>query len=384
MVRQVARAIGRRVARAPARNSGGSDIVLNFLGSLPPVITFTRASSGTAYNSSGVNTSYATNVARFDYNPSTLAAMGLLVEGSRTNLLLWNRDFTNAAWVKVNTSAAKTATGIDGVINSASTITATAGLGAVLQTVVSGSAARATSCYVKRRTGSGTIEMTQDGITWTVVTVTSSWTRVGLTSATVTNPVVGFRITTSGDAIDVDYAQLESATFASSAIETTTAAVTRASEVASITDLATVGLSDSIIAGGITIVFEYELMGLLAQQQTLINIGLNTNNYIALRANTTGTLTATVVASGTPTVNSSTSNALSVGSIGKAALSISSAGASWCLNGGTVMTDASVTLPTGLTTLKIASNQSSAEPLFGWVRGVAIYQGILNTQALTA
>jgi hypothetical protein len=47
--------------------------------------------------------------------------------------------------------------------------------------------------------------------------------------------VVGFRIVTSGDAIAVDYAQLENGAFSTSAIGTTTAAVTRSADVASIT-----------------------------------------------------------------------------------------------------------------------------------------------------
>ena len=113
----------------------------------------------------------------------------------------------------------------------ASTLTATASNGTCRQTVTSASATRTISCDIKRKTGTGTIEMTVDGgSTYTDITSQingSTWARVQVTQAAVTNPSVGFRIGTSGDAIYVDYFGLESASFASSRIHTTTAAVTR-------------------------------------------------------------------------------------------------------------------------------------------------------------
>lgn len=170
---------------------------------------------------------------RTEYDANGLP-LGLLAEEARTNRCLWNRDLTNAAWTKTNATAAKTSTGIDGVVNSASTLTATAGNGTCLQAITSASAARITSAFIKRRTGTGVIEMTQDnGGTWTAVTASinaSTWTMVNVPSATVTNPTVGFRIVTSGDEIDVDFVQEETGAFVTSPIEVTTVAVARTAD----------------------------------------------------------------------------------------------------------------------------------------------------------
>jgi hypothetical protein len=66
-------------------------------------------------------------------------------------------------------------------------------------------------------------------LTWTDITAqinSSTWSRVQITS-TLANPSVGFKISTSGNAIDVDCVQNEAGIWATSPIVTTTAAVTR-------------------------------------------------------------------------------------------------------------------------------------------------------------
>ena len=170
-------------------------------------------------------------------NGSAISEANLLgnhVEGARTNSLLYSRDLTDAAWVKTNVTAVKTATGIDNAANSASTLTASAADATILQTLSLAAAARSFSAYVKRRTGSGSVYITRDGGTnWKDITSSlgASWTRVKIENTAVLNPSVGFKIATSGDAIDVDVCQDEAGAFINSQIITTTAAVTRNADV---------------------------------------------------------------------------------------------------------------------------------------------------------
>jgi peptidoglycan hydrolase-like protein with peptidoglycan-binding domain len=201
-------------------------------------VTFTVSGSLTRMqlNRGTVATDYlaTTNAARygnaFTYSTSTHALLGLLIENNATGLALWNRDLTNAVWVKTNVTAAKDQTGVDGVANEASSLTATSNAGTVLQSITSASAVRFFSPFVKRITGSGTIEVTLDnGSTWTNITSnlsTTDWYRV-TTYQTLANPTVGFRLGTSGDSIAVDMAGLENTVW-TSPIPTFGLSVTRA------------------------------------------------------------------------------------------------------------------------------------------------------------
>lgn len=157
-------------------------------------------------------------------------------ESSATNALLWSRDLSNAAWsTKTNITAAKTATGLDGIANTATTLTATSTDAIILQpTSGIASAARCASAYVRRKTGTGTISFTQDGgSTWTDITSqinAATYVRTQITS-TLANPSVGFKISTSGDAINVDCVQNEAGSVATSPIVTTTTTVNRNADV---------------------------------------------------------------------------------------------------------------------------------------------------------
>jgi hypothetical protein len=155
---------------------------------------------------------------------------GYLSEPAATNLVLHCRDATNASWTKTNITAALDQTGIDNAANLASSLTATAANGTCLQAITT-SGTRSLSGYVKRLIGTGPIEITRDnGTSWTAITSSinsSTYTRVSIQGTSVTNPNIGFRIVTSGDAIAIDYVQDETGDIITTPILTTTASVTR-------------------------------------------------------------------------------------------------------------------------------------------------------------
>ncbi len=188
-------------------------------------LTFTRAHDAThtatfVHPTTGLVTVAAADQLRIEAN-------GALIEGARTNIALYSDNLANAAWVKVNMDAAMNQIGPDGVGNSASLLTATSDGGTILQTVLSASAAHSYAVWLKRVSGTGAVSITIDGTTWTEKTITSSWSRASKENVTVLNPIVGIKLSASGDNIAVALNQLEVAPFSSSSISTVAVAVSR-------------------------------------------------------------------------------------------------------------------------------------------------------------
>lgn len=202
---------------------------------VPGTSTHTRPTPALFRDDSGVWQLASTGVLRSGHNLTVGGGEKCaLLETVATCITLHNRDFTNAVWVASNITPAKDATGIDGVASSASTLTATANNGTILQSTTSGNAQHTVIAFVARKTGTGTVEMTIDGgTTW--VDITSNLTSVidnrQKINQGLVDPQVGFRLGTSGDEIEVDFMQLERTAFATSPIETTTLQVQRDADI---------------------------------------------------------------------------------------------------------------------------------------------------------
>jgi hypothetical protein len=244
------------------------------------LVTFTRASSGTYVDSTGVIQTAATNAPRFDHDPTTGESLGLLVEEQRTNLLIWSEEFDDAAWTPIGLLAFGSGSTANAIASPNGQITAdlltestTTGTHQVQQTAsvtigqvytysvfckLGPNAVRRIQLLVTNANFTVTPIATFDLTTGTVVSavqgtasITSyanGWYRLALnTIAATSTGVNGFHFRLVDTGTNNSYtgdgsaglylwgAQLEAGAFPTSYIPTTTAAVTRSADVAGIT-----------------------------------------------------------------------------------------------------------------------------------------------------
>ena len=202
--------------------------------------------------------------ARFDYDATTLAANGLLIEEQRTNLLTYSQDFTQAAWTKTNVSASGTYTAPDGTATASVIIPNTANdLHYVFEPSPTVAGINTCSVYMKPAGYSwvgifcnssanavawfnvttgviGTVSGSAATKTASIAAVGGGWYRCTLTASASSGSSAGVVVGNAdnsgpfaGDGTSGIYiwgAQLEAGAFATSYIPTTTATATRAAD----------------------------------------------------------------------------------------------------------------------------------------------------------
>jgi len=127
------------------------------------------------------------------------------------------RDFTHAEWTAANGSVtAGNVVLIDGTtVADKNTLTASGANCTLIHDVyTSASGTHAAGFFIKRKTGTGVVEVCVDnGATWVDVTTQvdsdSGWHLTQTTLPTVTDPQLGVRLVTSGDAVYLDWAQMD-------------------------------------------------------------------------------------------------------------------------------------------------------------------------------
>lgn len=325
---------------------------------------------------------------RFDYNPTNLESLGILIEPTRTNVALWNRDLSNPVWVKTSCSAVKDQIGIDGVSNSASSLTASGANATCLQSVTLASSVRIMSAYVKRISGTGLIDMTtNNGTVWNSITVTNDWTRVDISLQTLANPIFGFRVRTSGDAIAVDYVMNENGVAAatkSSAILSTDRSVTRSEDLLT---LPTISSFYNQLEG--TFFFQFDSTNLVSDS-TLFCVDDGTTgqaNQIDVRS--TGSVsTRCRVRSSSVSVADMNTGTVGVGAAVKVAFAVKASDFAAVANVNALQTTLSGAMPaTTMTQLIFGRRGTTGVTMIGHWRSLQYYNSRLSNtqlQALTA
>jgi hypothetical protein len=390
------------------------------------IITFTRASTGTFFDSAGVLTSAATNAPRFDYNPSTLAAQGLLIEESRTNALTYSAEFDNAAWTKVNSSVTADAAVSPNGTSNADKLIEDSSVSVFHRTtsilVSSTSGTYTASVFLKTAERSFAFLAVTDNITgamerrinlatgvvdstnvsgagsWTSITASSvnignGWWRLTITgtqgAGTVLTTIVsigdatGARVYTGNgtSGLFIWGAQLEAGAFPTSYIPTTTTALTRAADVASVNTL-----SPWYNATEGTLYVQAQDMSDAAHatsqpRAVALTDGTSSNNIDISRLPATAQGRARVDVAGVNQFNS-LNTAWPLATQAKVALAYKANDFAACLGGGTVFTDVIGTVPT-ITVLNIG-NIAVGSFWVGWIQRVAYYPRRLSNAELQA
>ena len=389
------------------------------------IITFTRASSATYFDSGGVLQTATTDTPRFDYDPSTLAARGLLIEEARTNSIRNNTMQGAVAGTPgtnpTNWAVTLTADGITQEVSAVGTEngiayidiryygTPTAGTNrsisfeTVNQIAAISGQTWTESVYVKLQAGSfsntsttlnvlgtngttGTESFSSSAITSTPsnlrqcrLSVTGTFANAGTTHA---QPRIRIGYTV-GVAIDITLRiglpQLELGAFATSVITTTTAAATRSADVASVNTL-----SPWYNASNSTLFVDYVWEGLksVAGQRIVVIDNGATTNYFGMTATSGNTMqNPVVIASTTEATNSTPTTTYAANTSYKQAVALELNNSVGAINGVAGTPDTVVNVPTGLTTMRFGASSAGVTSNI-WFRRITYYPRRLSNAEL--
>ena len=395
---------------------------------LDPRITFTRSSTATYYDQLGVLSTAAIDAPRFDYNPTTLAPLGLLIEEQQTNLLTYSEQFNAAAWTKSRvTITADAIVSPDGTMD-ADKMTDDTGTGshtvrnATSVTITSGTtltasvfAKAAEGAYVIVGIGDGggsnisraTFNLSTKEITNlttpaanvsapipVITSVGNGWYRCTVT-ATVTGVTAAQQwifkgansngsATYTGDGTSGIYiygAQLEAGAFATSYIPTVASQVTRAADAAVMTGT---NFSSWYNATEGTLLVEFAWEGLRSvagQRIMILDDGTNTTYWGLLATGGNGMQNPVVISGTTEATNSTPSTVYTASTPYKQAVALALNNSVGAINRTAGTTDTTVGVPSGLTTARFAATSTGTVSNI-WFRKIAYYPRRLTNNEL--
>lgn len=390
----------------------GAALDLNFLAGAPldSRITFTRSTTATRVNASGLIESVAIDGPRFDYDPVTLAPKGLLIEEQRTNLLTYSEQLDNAAWTKDNATVTANATTAPDGTSSADKLTETATSGAhrAWRAPTTTAAAHTFTVYLKAAersfallyagvTNVGIMFNLSTGATTAVAGMTaptaSSATAVGngwyrcsmtFTATAAANSVFVYAATdaatysyagTAGSGLFIWGAQLEAGAFATSYIPTVASQVTRTADVATMTGT---NFSSWYNANAGTFVFNGDSSTISGVNFILTaSDGTNNNRFGFYRS---GAILGGYVTTATVTQMDITASSVVVNVPFKSAVAATLNDGNFSFNGGIGTTDTSISMPSP-NQLGIG-NANGSGFLNGHIQSIRYYPTRLTNQQL--
>jgi hypothetical protein len=332
----------------------------------------------------------AINAARFDYNPSTLAPLGLLIEQSSTNLLTYSADVGGSTWTPqgVVVYTGNTTTAPDGT-QTASTVTlSTVGNNYFYRGSVGTAGVQHTFSVWLKGLGTTNLVFYDNVSAFQIfpITLTSTLTRYSCTAtfgAGSTDRRVGIGNVSGGTATSLNAwgSQLEALAFPTSYIPTTSAQVTRAADNASMTGT---NFSSWFNQSQGTIYCEYigNANNPSSNNQCIYNFGpglYTASNSIVAILNASGEIIATNLA-GTPYSVTATPRAIN----GKLATSYSSTNLSAVVNNSTVASTTITASSGGLTSVSFGSAVTPIPALNGTIKKFTFYQTALTSAQLQA
>ena len=388
------------------------------------IITFTRASTATYFDSAGVLQSAAIDAPRLDYNPSTLAAQGLLIEEARTNSIRNNTmqgavagtpgtlptnwsiftALTGLTRTVVGTGTENGITYIDIRLNGTPSGAGVWFIQTETSTQISASNGQTWtgSAYYKLQAGSTTgitafLNATSErdaggndlGSISTTFTPTSAALSTQRVSSSITNSnastaaeIQFLRLNLSGVAIDITLRiglpQLELGAFATSVIPTTTTALTRSADVAAVNTL-----SPWFNSAEYTLFHEGMV---LTNDDGIVYSGVgdtfdNTAYFSRVAPNQVGAVRSGAAVSAQMLITTTPSSGVPF----KMAMKVKANDFAFCVNGGSVITDTSGAVPVSTVRLGIGNAPWTALGGNGkqhWVRRITFYPRGLSSAEL--